>query len=217
MIESDMTKHSAVAAYSDPRLKNTSFDGRSPAVFLEAYADALTSCLKAVDTDALAEAVEAIKASATKGGTVYLVGNGGSAAICDHFVCDFIKGTFHADHPTVRAISLTENVALYSAVANDLAFEDVFAFQLKMRLKAQDVLIAVSSSGNSGNILRAVAVAKSVGARSVGLSGFTGGRLKDDADIALYLPFDNYGVVEDGHSALLHVIAQLIANNRDGR
>jgi len=181
------------------------------------YVDALSVCLKAVDAGALTRAVDAVDACASANGTVYFTGNGGSASICDHLVCDFIKGTFHADHPPVQAISLTENVALYTAAANDRSFEDVFAFQLEMRMRPEDVLIAVSSSGNSENILRAVAAAKAIGATTIGLSGFKGGGLKDAADISLFLPFDNYGVVEDGHSALLHIIVQMIANKRDGR
>lgn len=212
-----MTEFSSTAAYSDPRHKNASFEGASRTRFLETYADALAASLKAVDGKALDRAIAALETCAAKGGTVYLTGNGGSAAICDHFVCDFVKGTFHADFPTLRAISLTENVALYSAVGNDASFEDVFAFQLEMRLTPDDVLVAVSSSGNSENILRAVAVAKAAGAVAVGLSGFTGGRLKQAADISLYVPFDNYGIVEDSHSALLHIIAQSLANRRDGR
>lgn len=203
--------------YIDPRHKNIAFDQQAAASFVAGYADALTACLKSVDSDALARAIDAVETCAQAGGTVYFTGNGGSAAICDHLVCDFIKGTFHADHPPVQAISLTENVALYTAAANDRSFEDVFAFQLEMRMRPQDVLIAVSSSGNSENILRAVATANTLGAATIGLSGFKGGGLKDAAGISLFLEMDNYGVVEDGHSALLHMMVQMIANKRDGR
>ncbi len=203
--------------YIDPRHKNAAFDTHAAGAFVTGYADSLAAALKVVDCEALEHAVGAIEDCAAAKGTVYLAGNGGSAAICDHLVCDFVKGTFHAGHPLVQAVSLSENIALYSAAANDRSFEDVFALQLEMRLRPHDLLIAVSSSGDSENILRAVAAARAADIRSIGFSGFDGGRLKEAADIALHLPMHNYGVIEDGHMALLHIIVQMIAIRRDGR
>ncbi|TFF23312.1 SIS domain-containing protein [Jiella endophytica] len=165
----------------------------------------------------LARACAAVKTCAETGGTVYLVGNGGSAAICDHLVCDLVKGTFHPEHKPVLAVSLTENVAIYTAVANDFGFEDAFSWQISARGRPNDVLIAVSSSGKSENIIRAVVAAKEKGLSTIGLSGFGGGRLKETADIPLHVAVDNYGVVEDAHQALLHAIVQMIGNERDGR
>lgn len=201
----------------DPRSLNIVFDSTSPFEYLRDYASALHVGLKEIDGDELARAIDVIQACAANGGTLYLAGNGGSAAICDHLVCDFVKGTYHEDHPTVHAVSMTENVALYTAVANDFGFEGVFAFQVKTRMKPQDVLLAVSSSGTSANIVQAVNAAKEIGATTIGLSGFGGGALKTDSDISLHVAFDNYGVVEDAHSALLHVMVQQISNARDGR
>ncbi|KPA20544.1 Phosphoheptose isomerase 1 [Shimia sp. SK013] len=201
----------------DPRFRNIVFGGSSPQDYLKDYAESLSNGLRAVDGDALASAIAAIQTCAENGGTLYLAGNGGSAAICDHLVCDFVKGTYHEDHPTVLTVSMTENVALYTAVANDFGFEGVFAFQVKARMKPQDVLLAVSSSGTSQNIVQAIRAAKDIGATTIGLSGFSGGGLNTDSDISLHVPFDNYGVVEDAHSALLHVMVQQISNARDGR
>lgn len=201
----------------DPRFKNTVFAGETATAFLQGYATSLATCLQAVDGDALGNAIHTIEQCSQNGGTLYLAGNGGSAAVCDHLVGDFVKGTLHKDHPPVRAISLTENVALYTAAANDFGFDSVFAFQISARIQPQDVFLAVSSSGNSENIVQALDAAKNAGASTIGLSGFDGGRLKTNCDISLHLPFDNYGVVEDGHSALLHVMVQMIANSRDGR
>ena len=200
----------------DPRHKNIIFDNNSSGGFVRDYAAALSDGLNSVDVVALTAAISAIEACSQAGGTLYLAGNGGSAAICDHLVCDFVKGTYHADHPPVRAVSFTENVALYSAIANDFGFDDVFAFQAKTRLRPEDVLLAVSSSGNSENIIRALAAAKEIGATTIGLSGFAGGRLRTDSDISLHVDVNNYGVVEDAHSACLHMMVQTIGNARDG-
>ena len=105
-------------------------------------------------------ACELISDTSNKKGFIYFAGNGGSGALCNHLVGDFIKGTYHEDHPTINAISFTDNLALLSAISNDDSYENVFEYQVEARMKKNDLLIAVSSSGNSNNIIKGVNAAK---------------------------------------------------------
>ncbi len=106
-------------------------------------------------------------------------------------------------------------MSLYSAIANDFGFETVFSRQIELVGKLGDVLIAISSSGNSPNIIAGVAAAKAAGITTIGLSGFSGGKLKESADIALHVDVANYGLAEDAHQAIIHVLAQFMAYRRD--
>jgi phosphoheptose isomerase len=125
------------------------------------------------------------------------------------------KGTHVHGTPTVSSFSLSANMALYSAIANDYGFENVFSTQIEFHTHPGDLLIAISSSGNSPNIIRAVTKAKENGVKTIGMSGFKGGELVTVADISLYVGAHNYGIVEDAHQALVHILAQFIAKCRD--
>ncbi len=199
----------------DLRSRNRTFDSRSIASFMDGYVSLLSRAFEAVDREQLAAAQAALVDAAENGKTIFAIGNGGSAAISDHLVCDLSKGTHHDQHPTLRAQSMTSNAALYSAMANDLGFENVFAGQIGLYGRPGDILIAISSSGKSANIVRAVAAAQGLGMTVIGLSGFSGGQLRRTADISLHVPVDNYGIVEDAHQAIMHVIAQYTAALRD--
>ncbi len=199
----------------DLRSRNRTFDSRSIASFMDGYVSLLSRAFEAVDREQLAAAQAALVDAAENGKTIFAIGNGGSAAISDHLVCDLSKGTHHDQHPTLRAQSMTSNAALYSAMANDLGFENVFAGQIGLYGRPGDILIAISSSGESANIVRAVAAAQGLGMTVIGLSGFSGGQLRRTADISLHVPVDNYGIVEDAHQAIMHVIAQYTAALRD--
>ena len=142
--------------------------------------------------------------------TVWVCGNGGSASISDHFACDHLKGVSTSTALRPRILSLSSNAALLTAIGNDLSFDRIFEYQLKSLAQSGDVLIAVSSSGNSPNIIRAINVAKSLGLRTIGFVGFDGGELLKIADHALHVKVANYGVVEDVHQSLMHVFAQFI-------
>lgn len=198
----------------DPRHRNVWCDATSPGAYLREYADRLQAALVAVDAVELDRAQALIVETARAGGRVYAIGNGGSAAIAEHLCCDWTKGTHAEGQPTIATQSLSSNGALYSAIANDFGFEKVFAAQIEMIGRSGDLLIAISSSGNSPNILRALEVARSRGIATIGLSGFDGGALRTAVDVALYVPENNYGLVEDAHQALMHVLAQLIAHSR---
>lgn len=199
----------------DPRHRHLTFAGRTVADYLEAYADAVHAGLVGMDTAALERARAALCAATKAGRRVYSIGNGGSSAIADHLCCDFTKGTSHHACPPIRTQSLSANVPLYSALANDHAFAEVFSRQIDFYCDAGDVLVAISSSGASPNILNAVTAAQAKGVTVIGLSGFSGGELSRTADVSLHVDAFNYGVVEDCHQSLMHVLAQFIAKERD--
>ena len=199
----------------DPRHRNELCERSSVGAYLKDYAVKLKAALDSIDCDALDEAYRLIGATAAAGKRIYAIGNGGSAAIADHLCCDWVKGTHCEGHPIVDSVSLSSNIALYSAIANDYGFEKVFSTQIGFLGRKDDLLLAISSSGNSPNIISAVEAAHAVGMHSIGLSGFSGGRLKEIANVSLHVPTNNYGIVEDVHQSLIHVLAQFIASHRD--
>lgn len=138
--------------------------------------------------------------------TVYLFGNGGSAALASHFACDLAKGTVHGSGRRFHAIALTDSVPLITAWANDSRYEDIFAEQLTNFVRPHDVAFAISGSGNSPNVLKAVRVARQAGATTVGLTGFEGGRLKDLCHACLVVPAENMQVVEDLQLCVAHCL-----------
>jgi phosphoheptose isomerase len=199
---------------NDPREKNIWFETSSIGQYLNGYRTALYDVLGQVNTDSLEQAFSAIEKTANSKGHVYAIGNGGSSAIADHLCCDWTKGTHVDQIPTIRTHSLSANGALFTAVANDFGHDNSFSQQVEFYGEKGDLLIAISSSGNSENIIRAVHQAKKLGIPTIGLSGFDGGRLKTEADISLHIAIKNYGLVEDAHQILMHVIAQYIVSRR---
>jgi D-sedoheptulose 7-phosphate isomerase len=200
----------------DPRHQNEKFDLSSIGAYLIQYADRLRSALRAVDAAALDRARARIEDAAIGRRRIFAIGNGGSAAIAEHLSCDWTKGTHCAGHPIVDTLSMSSNVALYSAIANDFGFERVFSTQIAFLGREGDVLVAISSSGNSPNILAGVAAARAAGMSTIGLSGFSGGKLRHAVHIPIHVDANNYGIVEDAHQAVMHVLAQYIACHRDG-
>jgi D-sedoheptulose 7-phosphate isomerase len=199
----------------DPRHRNVRFDSSNIQSYIEGYATKLRDAVLSIDASAVNRACIAIEDAAIDGRRIYAIGNGGSAAIADHLSCDCTKGTYHLKHPTIDTLSMTSNVALYSAIANDFGFEKVFSTQIGFLGKQGDVLIAISSSGNSANISKAVEAAEALGMTTIGLSGFTGGVLRATSQISLHVDAHNYGIVEDAHQSIMHILAQFIAGKRD--
>jgi D-sedoheptulose 7-phosphate isomerase len=139
---------------------------------------------------------------------LYILGNGGSASTATHFACDLSKATIVEGRARLRVTSLTDNVALLTAWANDTSYRDVFAEQLANLLNPGDVVVAISASGESANVLAAVEEARARGATTVALVGFGGGQLKRVVDAAVHVPSMSYGVVEDCHLVLEHAITE---------
>jgi D-sedoheptulose 7-phosphate isomerase len=155
----------------------------------------------------IVRAAEELLRARAEGKTVYVLGNGGSAATAIHAATDWLKPNKQDGVGGVATVSLVDNVGLLTAWANDTCFDNVFAAQLEGRLEPGDVVIAVSGSGNSPNVLRAVEVAAKAGAVTIGLSGFDGGALAGAVDISVVVPCDSQGMIEDVHLVLVHALA----------
>ncbi|RKU38927.1 hypothetical protein C6496_05350 [Candidatus Poribacteria bacterium] len=149
--------------------------------------------------DAIMEAYHAEK-------QIFVIGNGGSASTASHIACDLGKGTSVPGKPRFRVMSLTDNVATMTAWSNDVSYEDVFVEQLKNLVNPEDVVIGISASGNSENVLRAMRHAKDIGCKTIGWSGFGGGKLASICDVNVIVDSDRYGPVEDVHLILNHVL-----------
>ena len=144
--------------------------------------------------------------------TVFLVGNGGSAAAASHFGQDLAKGTLSSMQAKrrFRVIPLTDNIGFITALANDEGFESIFEQQLRNLARRGDLLIAISGSGNSPNVLRAVEYARSIGMKTIGVTGFDGGKLRGLADESVHVPIDDMGMTEALHGVVFHLaMAQL--------
>lgn len=142
--------------------------------------------------------------------TVFIMGNGGSASTASHMACDLGKGTlkntYNSREKRLKVVSITDNTATITAYANDLSYEDIFSQQLHNLIKYQDVLIAISGYGNSPNIVKALKYARSKGAVTIGLLGNKGGKAKKFTDVNIIIKSSNYGVIEDLHLTLNHLL-----------
>lgn len=174
------------------------------------YVTELIDGLVSVDAKQIDSVTEELISAYSNGNNIFVCGNGGSAAIADHFCCDHSKGV-HTDTDMLPQIQpLTGNVSTLTAIANDMGYEHVFSYQLKLKAKAHDLLIVISSSGNSSNIVNAIIEARRLGVVVIALVGFDGGYASKNSHMTLHVKSDNYGVVEDSHQALMHIMAQSI-------
>jgi phosphoheptose isomerase len=178
--------------------------------FVADYASAMAKALNSVRPGEIDRAVTALKRAIQADRLIFTCGNGGSAAIANHLTCDCSKGIATNTTLRPRVVSLSATVELITAIANDMSYPEVFAYQLKNAARAGDVLITISSSGDSENIIRALDWAGESGMTTIALSGFSGGRSAQMADISLHVAAENYGVVEDVHQSLMHILAQYV-------
>ncbi len=180
---------------------------------VERYLPAFEQLLRLIDQDAIERIVESLSAARENGAMIYVAGNGGSAAIASHWVNDLGKATKRSGSPPIRVMSLSDNVSWLTALANDEGYERVFSGQLENFAKPGDVLVVISSSGNSVNLIRAVELARARGVVTIGLLGFDGGKLKLQVDDYLLLPTEKgaYGLVEPGHQLICHVVTACLA------
>jgi D-sedoheptulose 7-phosphate isomerase len=185
-----------------------------PGDYLTAYAEMITAGWRSVDRAAVREASEILLRAYQEGRQVFVCGNGGSAAIADHLECDHLKGVHNATDLSPHVRSLAANVALLTAIANDFAYDEVFAFPLARLSREGDVLLTISSSGNSPNIIKAIECAQARGLTTIAMTGFDGGQARQLAQISLHVEVGNYGVVEDIHQGLMHVLSQYIRQSR---
>lgn len=176
------------------------------------YLEAFESLLHLVDVDAVQRIVRHLQDARDSRATIYVAGNGGSAATASHWVNDLGKATKCAGETPVRAMSLNDNVSWLTALANDEGYERVFSGQLENFARPGDVLIVISASGNSPNLLRAVELARSRGVITIAFLGFDGGVLKDQVDEYLWLPTEKgaYGLVESAHALFCHILTDCL-------
>jgi D-sedoheptulose 7-phosphate isomerase len=176
----------------------------------DAYFEQLKIAAASVDRAALSQAADRLEAAYAKGATLYVCGNGGSAAISNHLICDHLK-LIRTDTDLVpRVVSLSTNIETITAIANDISYDDVFVYQLESLGRKDDVLMTISSSGDSENVVRAATWAKENGLGMIALTGFAGGRTATIADINVHVQSDNYGVIEDVHQSVMHMLAQYV-------
>ncbi len=193
----------------DNRDLNKTFSTASPHAYLQGYAETLGSSLKEVSADSLERAARVMFMARAKQLRIFVAGNGGSASISQHLECDFRKGCHMPGEKNLDVYCLSSNMAVVTAIGNDCGYHNVFLKQLEMAdIKLREVLILISSSGNSPNILAAAAYGLKKGMTVIGLTGFDGGRLRHLCGIPLHVPFHNYGIVEDAHQAIMHILAQ---------
>jgi len=178
--------------------------------FMKEYVDNLHKALSAVKSEDVDGVVSLLVDTIEDGRRIFVCGNGGSAAISDHFMCDHSKCLYNDTHLIPQVHSLSSNMSLITAIGNDLSYEDIYSYQLSMFGGPGDTLVVVSSSGNSPNIIKALNTARALGMYTAALVGFNGGEAKNIADHVLHVPAHNYGIVEDSHQSLMHIIAQHI-------
>lgn len=182
----------------------------SAGAYIGGYRDAIVRAWQTLDLSALDRAAVLLNAAIRAGRVIYACGNGGSAAISGHLLCDFLKGIQTDTALRPKVVSLASHIELITAIANDIAYDEVFAYQLRTLAEPGDVLMTISSSGNSENIVRAIDWARGNGVKSIAMTGFSGGRSAGMADVNLHVQAENYGIVEDIHQSLMHSLAQYL-------
>jgi len=182
--------------------------------YFSAYTEELARVASSVLPAAVAQAGAILLDAYTRGATVFSCGNGGSASIANHLQCDHTKNVGKSTDLYPRVMSLSGNVEVLTAVANDHAYQDIFTHQLRFQSRPGDALVAVSSSGRSANIITALSWARDHGLRTISLTGFDGGEARAIADVSVHVQGTNYGVIEDLHQVIMHALAQYIRQSR---
>lgn len=177
---------------------------------IQNYISTLHHTIDQLPQDLIAEVIKILQRARMRGNQVFIMGNGGSASTATHFVCDLAKNTRNAELPHYRAIGLTDNMAIFSAYANDEGYENVFAKQLANLIQPGDVVIGISASGNSQNVLNAIQEAKRDSVTTVAFTGFDGGRLGQMVDVNIHVKSNIIEHVEDIHLMLEHMIVRAI-------
>lgn len=175
--------------------------------FVEQYGAEVQQVIAELDFQRLAETLTWLREARDTGNTIYMCGNGGSGAIASEMVVDMMKGASLGKKRRFKAVSLVDNVPTLTAYANDIGYDAVFVEPLKNVAQAGDILIAISGSGNSTNVLRAVEYANMIGCRTVALTTSQGGKLKDIASLVLSVPTSHMGYLEDCFNIMTHMLS----------
>ena len=177
---------------------------------IKAYIASEKKLLDKLDTAQINDVLNELLAAHKRRGRIYIFGNGGSASTASHIVNDFNKGISEHVENKFRFSCLNDNTATVLAVANDIAYEDIFSFQLEGRLDEEDLVIGISGSGNSPNVVKALQYAKTQGVRTIAVTGYDGGKIATLADVAFIAPVQNMQLVEDMHMVLDHMLMTVI-------
>lgn len=178
--------------------------------FLNNYIDELSKSLLKINKRNLDEAAYEIINTIKSKRTIFVCGNGGSAAISNHYICDFLKFFRQKTKLRPKILSFSDNIETITAIANDLDYKYVFSYQAESLCAKNDLILIISSSGNSKNIIELLKFSKKNNIKTIGFSGFTGGYLKRKCDISIHVKADNYGISEDSHHILMHVLLQYL-------
>ena len=175
------------------------------------YMDRLKTTFDALDKEQINDVMNVLLKAYENENTIYIFGNGGSASTASHYVCDFNKGVSIKLKKKFRFVCLNDNIATVMAIANDCGYENVFSMQLEGKLKKGDVIFAISGSGNSKNVIKAVEYAKQQGNEIVSLTGYTGGKLLELSDHPIHVNINDMQIAEDVHMMLCHMMSSIIA------
>jgi phosphoheptose isomerase len=186
----------------------------SAASYFDAYAEEMAQAAKSVEPAMLERAAAILVEAYLRGARIFSCGNGGSASIANHMQCDHVKGIRTATDLSPHVLSLSANVELLTAIANDTGYENIFVHQLQAQSEPGDVIVAVSSSGRSANIVSALTWARDNGLRTIAVTGFDGGPSRIIAEVSVHVDCTNYGIIEDLHQAIMHALAQYIRQSR---
>jgi len=182
---------------------------------IEAYINKEIEVLKSLDINEIDSVINAIVSAYHSDGSIYIFGNGGSASTASHFQNDFNKGISEKLTKKFNFVCLNDNVPTIMAIANDSGYEYIFEYQLHGKLKANDLVIAISGSGNSANVLRAVEYANRQEIKTVGITGYDGGRLAKLVDISFNVPVDDMQITEDVHLILDHLMMSVLMSREN--
>lgn len=177
---------------------------------IQAYLQGLTEVIAGLDLDEIDRLAQLFRRAYDEQRTIFVFGNGGSAATASHYACDLNKGACFRAERKFRVHALTDNLATILALGNDVGYEHIFSEQLKYFCRPGDVAVGISGSGNSANVLRAIELARQLGATTVGICGYGGGKLKPMVDLAVHIRADDMQFVEDVHLILGHVLMRVI-------
>ncbi len=182
----------------------------SDSQIVDQYLAGLSQLLAAMPRQPLVEIVAVIKQARAEKRRIFIFGNGGSSSTASHMACDFGKNTRSASQPHLRVMSLNDNMATLTAYANDEGYDKVFSEPLRSLAEPGDVAIAISGSGNSPNVLEGVKAARQLGLKTIGLTGFNGGKLKDLVDLCEIIPSNSMEQIEDAHLIIDHILTVIL-------
>lgn len=188
-------------------MKNFKFEG---------YFSNVSETLKKIDTSKVEKLVDLLLQAREQERTIYIFGNGGSGATASHVTGDFLKGISYQMDKRFRVMCLNDNISGMMAISNDLSYEEIFIEPLKAFLHKEDIVIGISGSGNSANVVKALEYARLNGANTVAFCGFKGGKVKEIANIVIHAPIDDMEVTEDIHIIIFHAIKQALMKHLKG-